>query len=284
MPYAITVETSSICNLACPECLVGTKKTQRTNIFFDIKEYENLLKNLKKNSFYLNLYFQGEPFLNQNIIEFIRIANKYKYYTVIATNGHCLNETIIKDIINNKLSKIIFSVDGISQQIYCTYRRNGNINKLIDNILLLKKIKEQYKSKLPIVEVQFLVHKYNENEFKKVKKWALENNFIFKIKTIQIYNNYHLIPTKNKFSRYYIGRNNTIKIKKRNTLCWRVFSNIIVNSDNNVVLCCQDKIPEYSYGNIKQNSIKEIWNSKIALQYRKSVLEKKIYLCDNCGV
>ncbi len=82
------------CNLKCKYCSHFSNIAEPE--FYDIKQYENDLKQLKKitNGRLANiLLLGGEPLLNPNICDFIRISRKYfpRSYIQVLTNGLLLN-------------------------------------------------------------------------------------------------------------------------------------------------------------------------------------------------
>jgi radical SAM protein with 4Fe4S-binding SPASM domain len=73
------------------------------------------------------------------------------------------------------------------------------------------------------------------------------------------------------------------KAKLRNRCC-RLFSTIVIDVDGNVPACCFDKSAKYSFGNIKESNIKDIWLGSKANKFRKAILKnrKSIDICNNC--
>lgn len=67
-------------------------------------------------------------------------------------------------------------------------------------------------------------------------------------------------------------------------MCKRIFYHLIITSDKEVVLCCQDKIPEFIISKDNLNNINKIWFSKKFNYFRAQVLKNNLYLCKNCGI
>ena len=63
-------------------------------------------------------------------------------------------------IIDSGLNKFIASIDGVSQQSYEIYRKNGKFSLVLDNIKLLAEAKRKLNSKTPHMHWQFLVFKH----------------------------------------------------------------------------------------------------------------------------
>jgi len=285
-PFSITIEPTTACNLKCVECPTGINSLTREKGEMDFNTFKLIIDKTKKYSFYLNLYFQGEPFLNKEIVQMINYAAKNKFFVCIATNGHFINVTTANEITNNNLHKLIVSLDGISEQTYLKYRQNGNFTTVTEGIKLLADTKKRKKTKLPELTIQMLINKYNENDFEKIKSFSrsIGANSI-KFKSMQIYNNYDLLPLNSKYSRYknVNNKNFTLQKKIRNK-CFRVWSNAVFIFNGNLVTCCFDKNAENTIGSIHKENIKELWQGKIFNDYRNVILKdrKKNQICRNC--
>lgn len=285
-PFSITIEPTTACNLKCVECPTGINSLTREKGEMDFNTFKLIIDKTKKYSFYLNLYFQGEPFLNKEIVQMINYAAKNKFFVCIATNGHFINVTTANEITNNNLHKLIVSLDGISEQTYLKYRHNGNFTTVTEGIKLLADTKKRKKTKLPELTIQMLINKYNENDFEKIKSFSrsIGANSI-KFKSMQIYNNYDLLPLNSKYSRYknVNNKNFTLQKKIRNK-CFRVWSNAVFIFNGNLVTCCFDKNAENTIGSIHKENIKELWQGKIFNDYRNVILKdrKKNQICRNC--
>lgn len=60
---------------------------------------------------------------------------------------------------------------------------------------------------------------------------------------------------------------------------------ITIRYNGDVVACCYDTTSTYVLGNIKESSIKEIWNNERYRALRKSIKSKNyLPLCNNCNV
>lgn len=287
-PTFLSIEVASHCNLKCPECPVGFGHINRKNSFFNFQDYTQLLKEVGPYLQTLIFYFQGEPLLNTQLEEFVRLAKSYNIFTQTSTNAQLLTFERAEQIVKSGLHKIIISMDGATQLTYEKYRIGGDINKCYQGIENIQKAKEKYHSKFPIIEAQMLVFKYNENQLEIFKKKAREkgaNIITFKSAQIYDYNSKsHLIPSKKKYARYHkINGEWQLKYKHHNR-CLRQWSGAVITTDGNVIPCCYDKDVKYIFGNIHDKSFKAIWCSTKVQNFRQSIRlhQNKIEMCQNC--
>lgn len=289
-PHFISIETTNFCNLHCPECPVGMSKSSITQkSTFDIEVYKKLLDELSPTLHHVILYFQGEPFLNNRLVDLIRLTHNAGIYSSTSTNGQFLNRSVAKEIVLSGLDKLIVSIDGTTQQVYESYRVGGNLQKAIDGITFITEWKKELKSLTPFVEIQFLVLKTNEHQMKEMKKLAkLLKVQRLSFKSAQLYdfeNGNEFLTTQNRYARYKITKGGKYNIKGRQAnRCWRIWSGAVMNVHGEVLPCCFDKSSAHSFGNIIDSSFLNCWHGTKASDFRRGIANnrKQFDICRNC--
>ena len=289
MPFIINIEPTVACNLKCPQCITGMGLIRRDISFLSLPLYKQILKDSSDHIWYLLLYNQGEPFLHKEVIEFIELAKQKGIYVATSTNGHFLeNIESNRRLVESGLDSIIFSLDGTDEKTYKKYRNNGDFSKVIHGIESLSNYKRTIKSKTPKILIQFLVMKHNEHQLVKIKRLIRKLGADrLLLKTFQIEDRSKallFLPHIKKFSRY---KNKTTKLNLKNSVnkeCTRLWYSTVILSDGRVVPCCFDKNGKYSFGNIKDKSLKEIWNSDGYKKFRSQVSRDREFfdMCQNC--
>ncbi len=288
-PFIINIEPTVACNLKCPQCITGMGKIKRDSSFLSYKLYEQILDELGNNLWYLLLYNQGEPFLHKDFITFIKLAKQKGIYVTTSTNAHFLEkEETVERLVKSGLDSIIISLDGVDEETYTKYRFNGDFNKVIKGIELLTNYKKKLNSKTPKILIQFLVMKHNEQQLVKIKRFIKKLGAdCLLIKTFQIEDKntaLSFLPEEKKFNRY---KNSAKKLNLKNSVskgCARLWYSTVILSDGRVVPCCFDKNGEYSFGNIKDKSLKEIWTSDGYQNFRSQISRDRGFngICRNC--
>jgi len=290
-PHFLSVETTNYCNLHCPECPVGKRNNSKSaKSAFDFTLYKKIIVELKPTLQHVMLYFQGEPFLNAQIMEFIKYSHDARIYTSTSTNGQFLNDSTAKELVLSGLDKLIVSMDGTTQEVYQTYRVGGNLQKTIDGINYLVEWKKALKSKTPMIEIQFLVLKTNEHQMAEMRKLSASLRVDrLSFKSAQLYdfeNGNELLTTKKKYARYKETKEGTFRIKgQQPNRCWRLWSGAVLNVSGEVLPCCFDKGSEYSFGNINNRSFSACWLGSKAHDFRQKMItnRKQFDMCRNCG-
>ena len=288
LPYSVSVEPTTSCNLHCLECPSGQNNFSRNTGNINPEFYKSIINELNKHLSYLILYFQGEPYLHPDFFDLVKYANAKKIYTASSTNGHFLNTENAKKTILSGLNKLIISLDGTTQDTYSYYRKGGDLNKVIKGIENVVKAKKELKSKTPYLIIQFLVIKQNQHQINDVKKLAKQlgvDKIVFK--TAQIYDfqkGNELIPTINKYSRYRKVKGRYVIKSKLPNHCWRLWNSSVITWDGKIVPCCFDKDAKYILGDLSKNRFKHIWKSNKYQEFRKNILHSRqnIDICQNC--
>jgi len=289
-PLSISVEPTSVCNLNCPECPTGLDELTRYKGQIKFELYKKILDELSPYLLNLILYFQGEPYLNKEIFKLIEYsAKEKKVFTTTSTNGHFLDSETAKKTIESGLDKLIISLDGTNQETYVKYRKNGDLETVIQSIKNIIHWKKKLRSKNPYVVIQFLVFKFNEHQIPEIKKLSKELGVDkLELKSAQIYdfkNDTEFIPLNTKYSRYKKDAAGKYQIKsKLKNKCIRMWESSVITNTGEVLPCCFDKDAKHSSGNITQHSFKEINNNKESVKFRKALLSnrKQIDMCKNC--
>ena len=290
MPFSLSIEPTTACNLGCPECPSGLKQFTRPTGRLDLTLHEKMIAQLKRPVFYINYYFQGEPFLHPNFLELIKEAKRNKIYTSTSTNAHFINEKMAGDIVESGLDRLIISIDGLTQETYENYRIHGKLDKVIVGTKEMVQAKLRLNSSTPHLIFQFLAVKPNEHEIPQVFELGKEMGIDeVRIKSAQLYefeNGNPLMPENEKYSRYRKQADGTYKMKyKLGNHCWRMWSSSVLTWDGKVVPCCFDKDAKHVLGTVADNDFKTIWHHPQYNAFRNAVLTGRndIEICKNCS-
>lgn len=204
LPFTMSIEPTTACNLRCPECPSGLRSFTRPTGNLKKDFFTRVIDDVHSHLFYLIFYFQGEPYINPDFLEMVSLASSKKIYTITSTNGHFLNDGNAKRTVASGLDRLIISIDGTTQEVYEQYRKEGKLENVLNGARNIVKWKKKLKSRTPHVIFQFLVVKPNEHQIEEVYKLAKEIGVDeVKLKSAQVYdykNGNPLIPNNQKYS------------------------------------------------------------------------------------
>ena len=288
MPLSYSVEPTNHCNLKCPECPSGLGSLTRPLGLLNPDDFKKLIDEIKETGFYVQLFFQGEPYINKKLPEMIKYAQQNNVYISISTNGHFITEKNVDYILENAPDKLIFSMDGLDEESYQNYRVGGTFAQADAGLRALVKRKNELRKKIPFVEFQFIVMKQNEHQLDEVVIYGNEvgvDKVVFKTMQISSYENAIKFLPSNKKYRRYIVENGSFSIRKElKNHCFALWRTSVITWDGKVVPCCFDKDAEFELGIVNGRSFKDVWNSKEYNDFRSRVLgdRKSVSMCTNC--
>ncbi len=285
----LSIEPTNLCNLKCPECPSGNNSMTRSRMFLSEENYRKTINQTFRHLVYLQLYFQGEPFMHPKITDYIKYAVNKNIFTSTSTNGHFLSPESCNKIVNSGLHQIIISIDGTTQKTYEKYRVGGSFVKVISGIKNLQKAKLENKKHHPHIVIQFVVFSTNEHQIQEIKRLAKELGISdLRLKSAQI-ENYKdgnaLMPKNPKFNRYKKNKNENYTLqRKRNFKCFRVWNGSVISANGNLLPCCFDKNGSFKYTEQNNTNINQQWKNKSAKLFRKNVWqsENNYNICKNC--
>lgn len=289
LPMSVSFEPTTACNLRCPECPSGLRSFTRDTGNLKSNFFKKSLDQISTSLSYCIFYFQGEPYINPEFLDMVTYASEAGVYTITSTNGHFLNQSNAEKTVKSGLDRIIISIDGTTQEVYEQYRKEGNLETVLQGARNLVKARDEAGQSYPYIVFQYLVVKPNEHQLDEVQKIADEIGVDeVKFKTAQVYEYEHgnpLIPTIEKYSRYHKQSDGTYRVKNElKNQCWKMWHSCVVTWNGIVVPCCFDKDAKHRLGDLKDTDFKTIWTDQNYQQFRSaiSIGRDQIDICTNC--
>ena len=277
-PIRFNIEPTNHCNLSCSMC---PRELNRPFGYMDVSLFQKIIDEsiLYGKRLIITINKDGEPLLHPELPKMVKYAkdkkaaHKFNFYT----NGILLSETKSLELINSGLDTIHISIDAFSKG---TYKKIKNIQKLEvveENVKRLVELKKKLHSKAPLVIVKIIHTADTQNEIKSfVNKWKGIANFIEIGK-------YHTWDGTFNGSDLQ-GQTRSIQKIKRYP-CTFLWYNPVILWDGRVTTCCVDYQGKGIIGDIKENTLAEIWQGDALQKIRRAHLEglyNTIPLCSKC--
>ncbi len=269
-PYPIHVdfETVAACNLKCPMCSHGeVDQSNLRDTFLDFKLFKKVIdEGINYTLRSVGLDQEGEPLLNKNLIKFIKYAREKGIQDVmINTNALALTKARTEELLNSGLTRIHFSLDAIHKETYDKIRVGSDYDKVYANILHFLKRKKDLNKTLPLTRVSFIKMSTNEAELDEFSRyWEDKVDMI----AVQEYNspNPRNDAVANLFSKE--------KQHRKEFRCTQPWFRAVVFSNGDVSFCCLIGYAQrLKFGNVRESSLYELWNSAQGKALRKMHLE-----------
>jgi radical SAM protein with 4Fe4S-binding SPASM domain len=288
-PISISFEPTTACNLRCPECPSGLRSFTRPVGNLKSNFFQATIDQLAPTLSSMMFYFQGEPFIHPEFLDMVAYAESKGIYTITSTNGHFLSGSNIQKILESKLSRLVISIDGTTQETYEQYRKEGNLNVVLEGTKKLVQARKAAKSSHPHIIFQYLVVKPNEHQIPDARYLAKDIGVDeIRFKSAQLYDFVQgnaLMPSNEKYSRYVQNKSGQFEIKNQLAdHCWKLWHACVITWDGVVVPCCFDKDAQHRLGDLKKSSFEQIWKSPDYTSFRQKILigRKEIDICQNC--
>lgn len=287
-PMILFVDPSSSCNFQCKFCPTGDreliKSTGRWQGAMDFELFQRVIDDLE--SFdnplkVLRLYKEGEPLMNKRFADMVKYAKESGnvQYIDTTTNGYLLDLDRIKPAIDSGLDRINISVDGLSDEQFMEFTGTKvNFERFVDNIRILYENKGDCEicikipgDKLREEEKQFFYQVFGDY----ADRISIEN-FAPCWPEFDIEARMDINITDGIYGQQ-IGDVDT---------CPYIFYSMSVNSDGSVSLCFLDWSRKLVIGDVRKQSLKEIWHSDALFNHQINHLHgkrKENEVCGECG-
>lgn len=307
-PFYVYISLTNYCNANCVFCDVRQNECKKNNT--DVKKLIDELAELGVK--YIHFTGGGEPFVNDDIFEYLEYCTKKNIKINVITNGLNLNEDKIKMLSKFNMCNIFFSIDSHNKKIHNELRRTEKLwEKATDNINLIKK----YMPNVKII-LNHVLNRKNIDDFDKFINMKENVNFDY-INPIIIKDCEFLFPTEVQIENYNKNLKNYQDLAIQNNikfLCKNINffnSEINTNGDRKEKINLKCVVPNYcafidcptgnvypcdcsihrdrelyNIGNLANQTFKEIWNGEKKKKLSKLLLEGKLNCklkCDECN-
>ncbi len=290
-PFILMLEPTNICNLKCPLCPSGNGGLTRPRGTMEYDAFKRIFEAQAKDLLLLMLWNQGEPFINRRLTDMVRLAKAHNVPTITSTNVHYIrNRGDAEDIVTSGLDEIVVSLDGVTPESYVKYRVGGNFDRVLDGIRFLSSVKKTLGADHPVIHLQFIIFKHNENEIAAARNLAQDLGVDrLSLKTAQVYTEAEAeqyLPEDESFSRYLYDADQLTMNGKITNSCRHLWYSTVVNWDGAVSPCCFDKDVHYGLGDALENTnFDSVWSGEAYTGFRNAILKDRsaVPICNNCS-
>ncbi len=304
-PITYELDMTNVCNSKCHFCF-GFFDQKNNQVSISLTDAKNILNQIKKfGGRAVTFTGGGDPLCNKDTINAVKYAKKIGLDVGFITNGILLNRDNVKDIVSSCVW-IRVSLDAATKETYLkTHCLNSNMFELVvSNIKLLSKEKKKQKSNITIgvgfltydrtiheivdfaklssklgvdyAQYRPLLKKHMESEFNTKNQDAVIKNIEEaykysnkKFSVVSSMHKYKLIASK-KCGRQY-------------DVCYGHNFATVIAANQKMYLCCHMRgINKYCLGDLKKNTLKEIWYSKQREKVYKNINFKDCPLLCRC--
>ncbi|PKM51944.1 MAG: tungsten cofactor oxidoreductase radical SAM maturase [Firmicutes bacterium HGW-Firmicutes-7] len=307
----IYLELTNRCNLNCAMCYrkawdYETKDMERFVLEKCLKEISEM-NHVKE----VVLGGIGEPTYCEEIEQVMRTL-KDKYLT-LTTNGTIMHQSMLEDIVDC-VDHLVVSIDG-NHEVFFSIRQ-FSLNEIIHNIKALNDLKKAKASKTPTISIQMVLSANNQDQMHEIIDIAeimeasqvIFSNILpatLEDSQLVLYEKYENVEVANLFKpiRNYAFRKG-IEVKlpayqlKTERRCRFIEDQTLVitasgdispcyrfsHNGSEVVFGRKKEVMAHSFGNVKENSLQEIWESPSYEMFRSTVYNNHYPSCIDCDL
>jgi len=163
----IQIEVTTHCNGSCTYCPHTLMRNRWVNKHMPLELFHELVPFLGHTDL---VYLQGwgEPLLNEDLFEMVRICKDQGKRVGFTTNGMLLTESMIRTLIDSRLDMIGFSLAGTTAKTHNRIRKGTDFNEVISRLELLRRIRVEKEASDPAVHLAYLLVRSNFEEVKDI--------------------------------------------------------------------------------------------------------------------
>jgi len=280
-PTLLTIELTNVCNADCIMCPRGTMDRRIQNMAFEI--LEKIVKDcqgqpVKK----INLFWMGDSPCHPRFVEYLRYARKnlpgVKLY--LSTNAGLLFEEKSRAIIDEQLLDVInFDIDGFTKETYEAIRRDVKFDAVMKHTHFFVNYRKEKRARKPQTRVTIIKMKPTAAEIPAfVQYWKPRVDRV----DVNSYNTW-------------LGRFDDLNVGDELTqsqegyfdfACTHPWDELVIGADGRASLCCLDYELKAQVGDIRRQTVAEIWKGDILQNYRNLQLQNRyedIAICKGCN-
>ena len=273
-PLEIALELTNSCNLKCIMCPVPGLRRKRG--FMDEAVFKKIAGDVVEESGFIFLpQGFGEPLLHPRWSDLMTIASRMGIHPItILTNGMLLGKDIISALIESA-DIVVVTLDGSSAKTYESVRVNGSFERVTSNIKNLLRMRGD--SVRPHCVVRIIRMQDTEEEIETFRLfWSRE---IAEGDLVQVTD---CIDWAGSVDYRGVCENRERTGRQPCRMLWK---NMTVYHDGRVTPCCFDAEGELIVGNVRTQTLREIWSSDPLRRLRDLHLTyqwHKIPVCSRC--
>jgi radical SAM protein with 4Fe4S-binding SPASM domain len=233
-------------------------------LFREIVRQLTPLPTLKK----IYLHKDGEPLLNPELEKMVALIKEKSVAHKVAftTNGVLLNRTRAMEFASSGLDEMNISLDAATPEIYKLIKKCDKLEQIEKTIMSILEKDISFRINLTFIEM-----KENRHEVELFqRKWEPYPVNI-------IINQYH------DWCGYAANAERLPEVRSR-PICDNPFYSLAINVGGSVTICCMDHNREAVVGNVRENSLADIWNGRRIEEVRKKLFDgdNGPLPCGNC--
>jgi MoaA/NifB/PqqE/SkfB family radical SAM enzyme len=266
LPDIVQIEATNICNAKCTFC--PRDDMDRKQGIMDMALYERIVDECARLGIkHLRMHNYGEAFVDKRLPEKIRYAKDRGIAEVgVITNGSLLGPDVAQAVVDAGLDAINISLDAAGKETFESTRIGLKYDKVIANLEGFLQIRAASGKRRPKLILSFVRQGNSAEEQAFIDRWSAVAD---KVHITELHN---WAGTLDQLSNVSFP-------------CYRQWLTFTALWDGRVSLCCADFDGRVILGDLRTQSIEEIWYSDAYRRVRREHLESGgPAICRSCNL
>lgn len=275
-PSVVLIDNCSACNLRCSCCDHKNIKHHRAIELMDWELYVKLIDEIAVENPHARIWniFYGDPFLVKDMPARVKYAkDKGCADVVLNTNGVLMTPERSRPLIEAGLDAIYVGIDAFREETYDKIRVGGDYRKVVENTLMYRDLLRQFGRPGQRLYVQYVVCDLNEEQTGDFRRFWSDNGVNVKVRPRISWAG--LIDAPNLRPNAEVERRPCYWLMRTMNIC----------TDGRVAFCSCDTHCRVPCGNVRESTMKRIWNGPMRAYRRlheEGRYEELPPLCANC--
>jgi MoaA/NifB/PqqE/SkfB family radical SAM enzyme len=291
-PIIYNIETTNACNMKCKMCPRTTMMTRKIKTLdkktfvrivdqiepfseskwkqwelFVEKEYGIKAHDTTENHFFtyiipkvLQLHGYGDPLLDKNMVEYVKILSERNIPSYFSCNPSNIDMEKTIQTFENGLDYIKYSIESVDDEKHKNIRGEAsNFSDSYNKIMHLLSVKERKGYKTIIIITMLNLNRTDQMEdFERLKEK-------FKGQDVYIY-------IKSEDQQWYRQEYHGTESIHWSEFCKHPWMSMTIKSNGEATMCMEDFNNEIVLGDVRKNTLFEIWNGEAYGKFREDHL------------
>lgn len=271
MPVVDQVELTNRCPYTCQMCPRTTSMTRALGNM-PLSLFESIVEQISDHQSYTALHHFGESLLHPHIDEAVRIGRKHGVLTGLSCNPPTLTPSLSGRLLDARLANMVLSLDSLDADVYRSIRGHAaRVDKADAHVRELVKARDAGDHETWIT-LQMISMDANQAEV---------DGFLSYCQDVGVDRGVVVRLGRWDFDDSYVDQLGEADAPGYSAPCVLPQTSVVVLWDGRVVPCCHDYEGHVVIGDLREQTMAEVWESEAARTFQAR--SEETALCQQCA-
>jgi radical SAM protein with 4Fe4S-binding SPASM domain len=270
-PQVDQIELTNRCPYSCKMCPRTTSMDRAIgNMPLDL--FERIVEQIAGRQTYVGLHHFGESLVHPELPDAVALAGRYGLTSGLSCNPPTLKPRLAARLLEAGLGNMVLSLDSLEPETYREIRgRAADFDRADANLRELVRLRDEG-GHTTWITLQMISLRCNQSEADRFlaycQKLGVDRGVVIRL-------------GRWDFDDEYVEQLGTFTTAGYTGYCSRPWTSVVVLWDGRVVPCCHDYNGAVVIGDLRRQSLEEVWRSPEAEAFR--VQNERYQLCRQCA-